>query len=194
MSLLDEQLKVAQEKGLLVNIYRDHHDDSPRFCRINAVSEYCIYATCFNDDGEYDGVTICRKDHVTRIRWGGTDRESQRRLVERSGIIPAAPEVNLATLKDIIESVQKQFGYVTVAAEAINRDTVYIGEVVSVDAEHLILNEYGSKDAMDRSTLVLDMDEITLIDAMGSMKKQFSFSTTRSNKALQLTRDSMLLN
>jgi hypothetical protein len=102
MSLLDEQLKVAQEKGLLVNIYRDHHDDSPRLCRINAVSEYCIYATCFNDDGEYDGVTICRKDHVTRIRWGGTDRESQRRLVERSRSIPAAPEVNLATLKDIM--------------------------------------------------------------------------------------------
>jgi hypothetical protein len=175
MSLLDEQLKVAQEKGLLVNIYRDHYDDSPRFCRVNAVSEYCIYATCFNDDGEYDGVTICRKDHVTRIRWGGTDRESQRRLIERSGSIPAAPEVNLATLKDIIESVQKQFGYVTVAAEAINRDTVYIGEVVSVDADHLILNEYGSKDAMDRSMLVLDMDEITLVDADGKYEKTILF-------------------
>jgi ferredoxin-fold anticodon binding domain-containing protein len=96
-------------------------------------------------------------------------------LIERSGSIPAAPEVNLATLKDIIESVQKQFGYVTVAAEAINRDTVYIGEVVSVDADHLILNEYGSKDAMDRSMLVLNMDEITLVDADGKYEKTILF-------------------
>jgi hypothetical protein len=96
-------------------------------------------------------------------------------LIERNGSIPAAPEVDLTTLKDIIEGVQKEFGYVTVAAEAINPDTVYIGEVVSVDEDHLLLNEYGSKDAMDRSMLVLDMDEITLVDADGKYEKTILF-------------------
>jgi hypothetical protein len=175
MSLLDEQLKLAQEQGRLVDIYRDYHDDSARLCRINAVSEYCVYATYFNDDGEYDGITICRKDHVTRIRWGGTDRESQRRLIENNGIIPDAPEINLGTLKDIIGSVQKHFGYVTVATEETNRDVVYIGEVVAVDDDYLILNEYGSKDALDRSMLVLNMDEITLVDADGKYEKTILF-------------------
>jgi len=175
MSLLDEQLKMAQEKRLFVNIYRERYDDSPSFGPINAVSEYYIYSTRFNDHGEYDGVTICRKDHVTGLRWGGTDRESQRRLIERNGPIPAAPELNLATLKDIIESVQKEFGYVTVGAEVIKPDAVYIGEVVSVDEDYLMLNEYGSKDTMDRSMLVLTMNEITLVDADGKYEKEILF-------------------
>lgn len=92
-----------------------------------------------------------------------------------AALFAVAPEVNLATLKDIIESVQKQFGYVTVAAEEINPDEIYIGEVVSVDADHLILNEYGPKDAMDRSMLVLDMNEITLVDADGKYERTILF-------------------
>lgn len=174
MSLLDDYLKIAQEKEQLVDIYRDCHDDG-RLCRINAVSEYGIYATCFSVNGEYDGIVICRKDHVTRIRWGGTDRESARRLIERSGSVPPAPEINLSTLKDIVESVQKQFGYVTVAMERIKPDENYIGEVVSVDEDYLVLNEYGSSDAMDRSMSVLDMDEVTRVDADGRYERAILF-------------------
>jgi len=174
MSLLDEQLKMAQETGVLIDIYRDYHEDS-RLGRINAVSEYCVYATCFTDDGEYDGISICRKDHVTRIRWGGTDRESQKRLIERNGPAPAAPALNLATLRDIIESVQKEFHYVTVALETLRPDNIYIGEVVSVDDDYLLLNEYGSKDALDRSMLVLDLDEVTLVEADGKYERTILF-------------------
>jgi len=174
MSLLDEQLRMAQETGLLVDIYRDYHQDS-RLGRVHAVTEFCVYMTCFTDDGEYNGISICRKDHITRIRWGGIDRESLKRLIERNGSVPAAPEINLATLKDIIESVQKEFHYVTVALETLTPDEIYIGEVVSVDHDYLMLNEYGPSDALDRSMLVLDMDEVTLVDADGKYERSILF-------------------
>ncbi len=151
MSVLDKYLQELQSSGELVNVYREHTEgNSALLCRINAISSFAVYATNFNDDGEYDGVMVFRKDDITRLRWDDNELEAQRRLVERVKDIPVAPKLNLDDIPKIVESVQKHFGYVSIATEEINDEVIYIGEVVSVDDDFLVLNEYGSKDALDR--------------------------------------------
>ena len=188
MSVLDKYLQELQSSGEIVNIYREHTEgSSARLCRINAVSSFAVYATNFNDDGEYDGIMVFRKDDVTRLRWGDNELEAQRRLVERVEDIPVAPELDLENIPKIVESVQKHFGCVSIATEEINDEVIYIGEVVSVDKDFLVLNEYGSKDALDRSMLILRTPEVTRIDADDKYQKTILYLHTKSNKLLDMS-------
>lgn len=175
MNLLQKYLNEARESGRFVDVYRDNHDDSARFCRIDKVTEYCVLATRINDHGEYDGISVFCVDHITRLRWGGTDREAQSKLAARTGPLPAAPNIDLTTLPDIVQSVHHHFGYVNVAIEEIDRGICFIGEVMAVDDDHLVLHEYGPMEALDRSMLVLNTKEITKVEADGKYERDILY-------------------
>ena len=188
MSVLDKYLQELQSSGELVNIYREHTEgNSARLCRINAVSSFAVYATNFNDDGEYDGIMVFRADDITRLRWGDNELEAQRHLIERVKDIFVAPELNLDSISAIVESVQKHFGYVSIATEEINDEVIYIGEVVSVDQDFLVLNEYGAKDTLERSMLILRTPEVTRVDADDKYLKTILYLHTQSNKLLDVS-------
>jgi hypothetical protein len=188
MSVLDNYLQELQTSGELVLIYRERTEgNSARLCRINAVSTFAVYATNFNDDGEYDGIMIFRTDDITRVRWGDNELEAQRILVARAKDIPVTPKLDLDNISKIVESVQKHFGYVSIATEEINDTVVYIGEVVSVDEAFLVLNEYGFKDTLERSMLILRTPEITRIDADDKYQKTILYLHTQSNKLLDVS-------
>ncbi len=188
MSVLDTHLQELQKSGELVLIFRERTEGkSARLCRINAVSDFAVYATNFNDDGEYDGVMVFRTDDITRARWGDNELEAQRVLVERVKDIPFAPELNLDDIPKIVESVQKHFGYVSIATEELNDEVIYIGEVVSVDDDFLVLNEYGSKDTLERSMLILRTPEVTRIDADDKYLRTILYLHTQSNKLLDVS-------
>jgi hypothetical protein len=188
MSILDKYLQEFQASGELVLIYRERTEgNSARLCRINSVSTFAVYATNFNDDGEYDGIMVFRTDDITRVRWGDNELEAQRFLVERVKDIPVMPELDLTDIPKIVESVQKHFGYVSIATEEINDTVVYIGEVVSVDEDFLALNEYGFKDTLERSMLILRTPEVTRIDADDKYQKTILYLHTQSNKLLDVS-------
>ncbi len=187
MSVLDKHLQDFQSSGELVLIFRERTEGkSARLCRINAVSSFAVYATNFNDDGEYDGIMVFRIDDITRVRWGDNELEAQRVLVERIKNIPVAPELDLENIPKIVESVQKHFGYVSIAAEEIDDEVIYIGEVVSVDEDFLVLNEYGFKDTLERSTSILRTPEVTRIDADSKYQRTILYLHTQSNKSLDV--------
>lgn len=188
MSVLDKHLQELQASGELVEIFRERTEgNSARLCRINAISSFAIYATNFNDDGEYDGIMVFRTDDITRVRWGDNELEAQRVLVARVKDIPVAPELDLDSISKIVESVQKHFGYISIATEEINDEVIYIGEVVSVDEDFLVLNEYGSKDTLDRSMLILRTPEVTRIDADDKYQRTILYLHTQSNKLLDVS-------
>lgn len=188
MSVLDKYFQELQSSGELANIYRERTEGkSGRLCRINSVSSFAVYATNFNDDGEYNGIMVFRTDDVTRVRWGDNELEAQRRLIERVKEMPIAPELNLGNISEIVESVQKHFGYVSIATEELNDEVIYIGEVVSIDEDFLVLNEYGFKDALDRSMLILRTPEVTRIDADDKYLKTILYLHTQSNKSLDVS-------
>ncbi len=188
MYVLDKYFQELQTSGEIVNVYREQTEgSSARLCRINAFSDFAVYATNFNDDGEYDGIMIFRKDDVTRLRWGDNELEAQRILIERFKDIPVAPKLDLGNITKIIESVQNNFGYVSISTEEINDEVIYIGEVVSVDEDFLVLNEYGFKDALDRSMLILRTPEVTRIDADDKYLRTILYLHTKTNKSLDET-------
>lgn len=188
MNILDNYLQELQTSGELVNIFREHTEgNSARLCRINAVSDFAVYATNYNDDGEYDGIMIFRKDDITRVRWGDNELEAQRILVERFKDNPVAPKLDLSNITKVIESVQNNFGYVSISNEEINDEVIYIGEVISVDEYFLVLNEFGFKDALDRSTLILRTPEITRVDADDKYLRTILYLHTKTNKSLDET-------
>lgn len=38
-----------------------------------------------------------------------------------------------------------------------------------MDDDYLVLHEYGSEDALDRPMMVVDLDEVTLVEADGKI-------------------------
>ena len=131
MNLLQKYLNKAHESGQLVDIYRERHsDDGAEFCRIDSLSDDFVQVTMVDDSGNYDGVAVFDIDHITRLRWDGTERDAQTKLVVRSGTLPPAPPLNLISWEAILESVQKHFGHVTVHIQNIDKSICFIGELV----------------------------------------------------------------
>jgi hypothetical protein len=174
MSILDHYISLAKEKGYLVDIYRDHFDEETLFGNINAFSQDYLYMTIYNDEGEYNGVSIIRKNDVTRIRWGGLVRDSIARLVKRTSSTPAILPTE-GSLKSILLSLQTRFESVAIYTEEIVPKACFIGQIVEFDDEHLVIHEYGTKDNLERSHILLGVSEITRIDVDDKYQRNLVF-------------------
>ncbi|MBX7223709.1 MAG: hypothetical protein K1Y36_27590 [Blastocatellia bacterium] len=175
MNLLDTYLEKALASGFFVDVYRDYHDDGAIFCLIKAVTEDCVLTQRFDEQGEYDGLMIFPTESITRFRWGGNDRQAQQRLAEKNARIPELPAIDLTSTAASLRSLNTIFGYVTVNAAQMARHELYIGEVVAVDDEYVVLNEYGTRHTLDRSMLVLKLEEITSLQADSKYERELLY-------------------
>jgi hypothetical protein len=175
MKLLQKHLHEAKESRRLVDIWRDRHDDDAEFCRIEQLSEDFVLATLINDHGEYDGIAIFDITHITRLRWDGIERAARTQLAAPKDPLPTAPVLDLTSWYGVLESVQEHYGHVTIHTQDMTRGTCYIGEMVEQDDEYILLHEYGSMHRLDRSYLVLEGIEVTLVEADGKYERDLMF-------------------
>lgn len=70
------------------------------------------------------------------------------------------------------------FGYVNVMTERMNSSITFIGEIQELDAETLVLQTYGTFSCRDRSHLMLDIDEITRVDADARYERSVRYLAT----------------
>jgi len=172
MSILVDQLQEALDNEVFVEIYRDDLDcGESESGYVAHLSEGFVSLIKFTSAGYYDGLIIMDVDDITRVRIGGTKLESQEKLVEKNATIPDMPEFEMSSLEEIIEQVGEHYECVTVFIEDIDEDICFVGEVVEIDEDYLVLNEYGTMSRLDRNTGVFRMDDITRVDVDGQYEK-----------------------
>lgn len=170
MNLFDKLVKDAIEDTTFIDIDRAGFESETIFGLIFQESEAFLCLKRFNEHGEYDGVVVIRKDDVSFIGIGGNRRSATEELVVEGKELDLELIINLTSIRTVIESISSKFGYVALYEEEYSED-FYIGEVLEIDDEFLLLHEYGTRKALDRSKILLRLDSITRIDADGKYEK-----------------------
>lgn len=167
-----QQLQISQE---IVEVYRDHLTSESLIGVISGCSDIYVYLSLYSDAGTANGIAIIYRADVTRIRWAGNERRSMAELVAATGATPTRPAVSLQSLQTILEDVSKAFGYVNVLAERMDSGITFMGEIVALDEQSLLLETYGTFSSRDRSKLLLRCEEITRVDADATYERSVSF-------------------
>lgn len=187
MSLLDKHLSLTKANNGLLDIYRDSISSEAIFGCIHMICEDFIGMTKYNDYGEYDGICIIRKDDISRLRWAGKERESLAKLVEKKNIHTKLPQINTDSLSNIIESIQKSYSMATIYTEEIDTDVCFIGEIIEMDEDYLVMHEYGTMRSLDRPKVLLEIEEVTRIEADGKYERNLVSLHSGKNKNPVLT-------
>jgi hypothetical protein len=169
MSLEEKYLNKIVQEEIFVNIFRDGFDEES-FGFILDFNEDFILLEYYKEDSSHDGVAILLREDVTRIRWEGNEISGIQKFIYRP-IENYKSKINLESIKTILETLNSHFGYVTITKENL-ADTVFIGEIVEIDDNSMLMNEYGTKISQDRKKLLLSIEDITLMEAGGSYERR----------------------
>jgi len=127
-----------------------------------------FWGSLHNDDSFYNGIIVFRREDITRIRWNNNDINSAFKLVTRQEKINEfISEINIESIESIIKSIDKTFKHVNLQIQNINSDWAIIGQIQEIDAETIIIKEFGTKSTLDRGMLMLSTTDITRVDADG---------------------------
>ncbi|MEZ4306429.1 MAG: hypothetical protein R3F14_00050 [Polyangiaceae bacterium] len=111
-----------------------------------------------------DGLCAARIGDVTRLRSGGPELDALEPIMPLGSRLEPLPEVAFLEISAAATILQKQFGYVTLYAEAGSLDVCFIGEVLELDDDFIHLKQLGPLKAKGRSDVVIRLDEITRVD------------------------------
>lgn len=180
MRLSTKTFAMLRQEGCLLDLYRDHLQNESLTGIITDFTDDFIYLSLFDDSGAANGISVVWRRDVTRIRWGGNERDSIATLVKACGAQPVAPKLQLDSLETVLRSVRAAFGYVNVMTERMDNSITFIGEIQELDAETLVLQTYGTFSSRGRSHLMLDIDEITRVDADARYERSVYYLATMS--------------
>ena len=163
-----DSLKTSKE---LVDIYTDRYDDSYYGFVVQYNDDYLVLES-IDDDNNPDGLIVFHRENITRIRWGGNEIESTRKLINQSQRLKEITTIDLSSIQSILNSVQEIFGYVNISIEDIDSDVCFIGEIESMDDNSIVLHEYGTKISLDRKRILLKVEDITKVEGGGNYEER----------------------
>ncbi len=170
MNLFDSFVQKAIKDGMFLDVDRDGFDSEIAFGVIFQESETFLCLKTVDDNGDYDGVVVIRKDDISYIGTGGNRRTATEQLVSNREELNFEIVIDLSSMRSAIESISSKFGYVAIYEEDHSED-FYMGEILEIDDEFLLLHQYGSRESLDRSKILLRLDSITRIEADGKYAK-----------------------
>ncbi len=169
MNLFDSLIKDAINDRTFLDVSRACFESDPIFGVVFQESEAFLCLRRFNEHGEYDGIVVIRKDNISYIGIGGNQRTATEKLVDCKEL-DLEITLNLTSMRSAIESISSKFGYLSLYEEDYSED-FYLGEILEIDDEHLLLHEYGTREALDRSKALLRLYYITRIEVDGKYGK-----------------------
>lgn len=167
MPVFDQALDEFKRTRQLVDFYRERLDRQPLTGWVVDHALGFVYLNRLNEDGEPDGISIIRRDDLTRVRWNGRELESLRRLSDARSHVATSPELELDSIQSVIRSVHEQFGHVGLMIEGVDPAPVYIGTLEGMDEEHVMLDTFGALGRLDRSRMMFWLEDISRVDAGG---------------------------
>ncbi len=182
MSVRTKYFEKLRMEETLAEFFLDKYEYS-MFGFLKAYTEEFMLIEKYEDDGTYDGISILLRTNVSRIRWLGNSIESIDKLIDPSQRPKKVTPVNLASVDTILQSVNKIFNQVTVHIEDIDSSICFIGQLQEMNPSTVVLHEFGTTKSLDRSFILLAIEDITRIDGGGKyenrLKKLFG---TYNNK------------
>lgn len=175
MSIADRTFLQLKRDGEIVDLYREHFDEESLTGVLSDFSDDLAYLSLFAEDGRANGIAIVFRSDITRLRWSGNERKSIAELVAITGTKPTQPAIRLDSIESVLRDVSDALSYVNILTERANRDVTFIGEILELDSEMLILETYGTFSSRDRGKLMVACREITRVDADAAYERSVRY-------------------
>jgi hypothetical protein len=170
MNVKERYLNRIKDEKILIDLYTDSYSESYYGFIIDFNEEYLVLKK-FTTESLFDGISVLRRDDISRINWGGNDIESTFKLIYKKDYESEIQHVNLESIETIIKSVYEIFNHITLYIQDIDGTICLIGQVEEMDDETLILDSFGTRSTLDRKHLMISMSDITRVDAGGIYEK-----------------------
>ncbi len=166
MDLNTKYLQKLKSENILAHIYTDHYDESDYGFILDFNDEFLLIEK-FDDDCNYDGLSIFQRHNITRVRWSGNDIESVSKLIDPTKRPKIMINIDLTSINTILENVDKLYNHLTVHIQDIDKSVCFIGQIHEIDENSIVINEFGTKSSLDRRFILLSLNDITRIDVNG---------------------------
>lgn len=164
-------LERLKREKIFVDIHRDGLGDI-LFGQVIAYSDQFILLRKINDGGEYDGYSVVFNEDISRLQWDGTERKSIEKLVELKGEKTGdMPDIEVDDIKNVLTGIQEEYGYVSLYTEPKGPNACFVGQLVEIFHDSILLHEFGPKNSLDRSMLLIKSADISRIDFDGKYEK-----------------------
>ena len=164
MSLQEKYLKNFTDDKTFVDIYTDQFEDST-FGFIVKFSDEFLLLEQFTSIGEVNGISVFKREDISRIRWKGNDISTTEIFALKEKRIENLEEIQVGSITEVLKSVSDKFGYVTIHVQNLDSGISLIGEIVEMDEDIIVVNEFGTYSSLDRKMLMINIDEITKVEA-----------------------------
>ena len=175
MPVLAKSLESLMNDQCVVDLYRDHLSSESLTGVISGLSEEFVHLSLISDSGLSNGLAVCFVNDLTRVRWQGNERNSILLLSKAFGSVLVAPKLKLDSIGSVLRSVADAYGYVNVLTERMDSEVSFIGKVVQLDDEALLLDSFGTFSSRDRSSLLVRTNEITRVDADAPYERSVAY-------------------
>lgn len=166
MELRTKYLNKLKEEQILADFYTDNFEVSDYGFVIDYNDDYLLIEK-FDDECNYDGLTVFLLRNISRIRWSGNDIESVSKLIDTSKRQSDKLNIDLTSTQTILESINKTFNHLTVHIQDIDKSVCFIGQIYELDDNSIVIHEFGTRSSLDRKFILLELNDITRIDAGG---------------------------
>lgn len=177
MSLFKKKLEILKSTKELADFYRDIRADD---------NEITGYVRDFNDDwvlldvlntenGKSKGISVFCIEDIERVRWGSAELISNKILAEKNYKPSAVGDIEIDSVEKILKTVQYAYGYVNIMLDNNDPDTCFIGKIVELDNEYLVLDEFPTRSSKIISQSLFKLSHITRVDAGADYENGISF-------------------
>ncbi|MBI3259013.1 MAG: hypothetical protein HYZ54_06025 [Ignavibacteriae bacterium] len=183
MTIQTKYLDKLKHDQTFVHIIIDKYEESHYGFIIDFNNEL-LSIERFNSDFNYDGFVVVKRESISKIRWGGNDIISTSILIDESKRSKNLHNVDITSIATALRSMHDSFGHITVFMQDIDINQFYVGQIHEMDNETLVINEFGTKGTLDRNFSLLDVEEITRVDAGGQYENNLTrlFFGKRDNR------------
>ena len=173
-TILGRKLAGLVARPALAEVYRDKVAGEPLVGLISHYSQHVVLMTRVDEQYQYDGVAAVRPGDITRLKTGGRELAAGAFLVEQEELpaLPTIPDVALLEISAATTIFQKLFGHVCLYTERVSRSVCFIGEAGDLDDDFVELKQFGTMKGLDRSEVLLRVDELTRVEAGGRYPRQ----------------------
>jgi len=166
MDIKTKHIDKLKTEQILVDIYTDNYDESDYGFIIDYNDDFLVIEK-FDNECNYDGLSIFFRHNITRIRWGGNDLESVFRLIDTTKRQQIKFNIDLTSVETILRNLDETYKHLTVHIQDIDKGVCFIGQIHEMDNKTIVIKEFGTQSTLDRKFIMLSLNDITKIDAGG---------------------------
>jgi len=166
MELKLKYLNKLKTEQILAKFYTDHFDESDYGFVIDFNEEFLIIET-IDIYSNYNGISIFYLENISRILWSGNDIENVLKLIDISKRPTKILKIDLSSIYSILGNIYNFYDHVSLYVQYLNDDIIFVGQIADIDENSIVIYEFEKNSSLKRNLILLDIDDITRIDAGG---------------------------